>query len=202
MGRNASRMRFLPTALHFHAKCLGWRGFHWERFMNRTIVLCAAVSLLALAGCSKPDPNKRLAGMWSTKATIDKLELTGVPAGAERQVEAMKGAMRSQMETQFSRQECLTAEAAKSEDITQGFLQGVGSRGDCNFPTRKVGDGKIELAGTCSMGPNKMDIAMNGTTSPEKIDLVMTMKGGGATGGPKLDLATRIVATRTGDCAS
>ena len=170
--------------------------------MTRFIALCALGSLVALAGCSKPDPDKRLAGLWKTEASIEKLEVTGAPEGAESQLEAMKSTMRTQMVSQFARQECLTEEMASSEDISQGFLQGVASRGDCNFPTKNVGGGKIELAGTCDMGPNKMAIGMNGTTSPEKVDLTLTMKGGAGPGGIQLDLVAKMVGTRIGDCAS
>lgn len=170
--------------------------------MTRLIALCALGSLVALAGCSKPDPDKRMAGKWKTEASIERLEVSGVPRGAEAQFEAMKSGMKAQMKSQFAKEECLTGDMAASEDITKGFEQGLASGGNCTFPTRKVGGGKIEIAGTCQMGPSKMAITMEGTTAPEKVDVNVTMKGGAGAGGPGLDLAMKIVNTRVGECSS
>ncbi len=165
----------------------------------RTYLAIAAAALL-ISGCGSADPDKRKAGKWTTEAELTKLEMTGVPAGAEKQVEAMKAQMGAQMKSQLGREECITADQAAKEDISRDFLRGMNTGGDCKLTTNKVGGGSMDIASTCTMGPSKMDITMNGTTSPEKIDAVVTMKGGAPGGGPQIDMEMKVAGRHVGDC--
>lgn len=167
----------------------------------RPIIVCAAASLILLGGCgSKPDPNRRLAGMWSTTATIDKLEFSKLRPGTEGQVERMKAEMRSQMINMFNREECVTEQDSKAEDLAASFLLGPGAHELCDLPTNKVGDGKIEVAGSCMMGRFKLEITMTGTVSPEEVAVVMHMRDPGGPDWPAMDFTSHLVTSRTGRC--
>ena len=170
--------------------------------MTRLVGFVAVTAIVALAGCGTADPGKRKAGSWKTEATVEKLDISGVPAGAEAQVAAMKSAMSAQLKSQFGREQCLSAETAAKENISKDFLQGLSSGGKCELTTDKVGGGKFDLAGVCAIGPSKMNVALKGTQGAEKIDAVVSMTGGGDGGAPKLDMRMKVVTTRTGDCAA
>ncbi len=170
--------------------------------MRTTMAAMAMGSAMLLAGCGTADPDTRKAGNWKTEATLVRLDVEGAPPGAEKQIAAMKDQMAAQMKNQMGRDECVSAEQAEKEDVSKDFLNGISTGGKCTLTTDKVGGGTMDIAGTCSMGPSKMDITMKGTNSAEKIDAVVTMKGGPAGAGPKLDMEMKVVARHTGDCES
>jgi hypothetical protein len=175
------------------------RAFLRGVFQMRAFASLTVIGFV-LTGCGSADPDKRKPGLWKTEATLDKLDITGVPKGAEAQIASLKQSMQTQMSNQLGREECLTAEAAAKEDISKGFLQGISSGGQCELTKDTASGGKMDIAGTCTMGPSKMDIAMTGTMAHEKIDAVVTMKGGAPSGGPQMDMKMRVVATHVGDC--
>lgn len=168
--------------------------------MRGKIFLMVAVSAAVLAGCESVDPDKRKAGKWTTEAELVRLDIQGAPPGAEQQIAALKDQMSAQMKSQMGREECVSAEQAAKENISKDFLKGISTGGECNLTTDKVGGGKMDIAGTCNMGPSKMDITMKGANTSEKIDAVVTMKGGPEGGGPKLDMEMKVTAKHTGDC--
>lgn len=168
--------------------------------MRTMIPLIAAGATLLLSGCGTADPDKRKPGLWKTEATLDKLDVSGVPKGAEAQIAGLKKSMQTQMSSQLGREECLTSEMAAKEDVSKGFLQGISSGGQCQMTNDKVGGGTMDIAGSCTMGPSKMDITMKGTLGHEKIDAVVTMKGGAPAGGPQMDMQMRVVSTYVGAC--
>lgn len=167
--------------------------------MRKTIAAMAMGSAVLLTACGTADPDTRKAGNWKTEATLVRLNIEGLPPGAEQQVAAMKDQMSARMKNQMGREECVTAEQAAKENTSRDFLKGISSGGQCELTTDKVGGGTMDIAGTCTMGPSKLDITMKGTTSAEKIDAVVTMKGD-APGGPKLDMELKVSARHTGDC--
>jgi Protein of unknown function (DUF3617) len=171
--------------------------------MRNMNYLILAVSTCALISCSaSTDPNKREPGKWKTVATLENLELTGVPAGMEAQVARMKEQMAAQVKSAGSRDECLTAEQSAKEDISKGLSQGAG--GACKFSKQTIGGGKIDVAGTCSQGGQEMDLVMAGTMSSKNIDVLMTMSSKAKTDGPMnmpgMNMKLRMVGTHEGKC--
>jgi hypothetical protein len=164
------------------------------------ITLIALTATALLGGCGTTDPDTRKAGKWTTEVELVRLDIAGAPKGAEKQIEAMKAQMASQMKAQLGREECVSSEQASKEDVSRDFLKGMSTGGDCKLTTDKVGGGNMDIASTCTMGPSKMDITMKGTNSSEKIDAVVTMKGGAPGGGPQIDLEMKVGAKYVGDC--
>jgi Protein of unknown function (DUF3617) len=173
--------------------------------MQKLNILIIAASTLALASCgATADPNKREPGKWKTVASLENLELTGVPAGMESQVAKMKEQIGAQIKTAGARDECLTAEQAAKEDVSKGLTQGTG--GACTFSKETIGGGKIDVAGICKQGGQEMNLALNGTMTPTKIDVLMSMTGkpsaGSAMAMPGMDMKMRIVSTHEGKCTA
>jgi hypothetical protein len=173
--------------------------------MKTLNIVILAASACALASCgATADPNKREPGKWKTVASLENLELTGVPAGMEAQVAKMKEQMAAQIKSAGSRDECLTAEQSAKEDVSKGLTQGTG--GACTFSKETIGGGKIDVAGICKQSGQEMNIALNGTMSSKKIDVLMTMTGkpvGGSTVAiPGMDMKMRIVSTHEGKCTA
>jgi hypothetical protein len=171
--------------------------------MRNMNTLILAVSTFALMSCSaSSDPNKREPGKWKTVATLENLELTGIPAGMEAQVAKMKEQMAAQVKTAGSREECLSAEQSAKEDISKDLSKGTG--GACTFSKQAIDGGKIDVVGTCSQGGQEMDLAMAGTMSSKKIDVLMTMtnkaKADGAANMPGMNMKLRMVGTHEGKC--
>lgn len=167
--------------------------------MNKSALLAVGCAVL-LTGCGTADPDTRKAGKWKTEAELVRLDIAGAPPGAEKQIEAMKAQMATQMKSQLGRDECISAEQAAKENVSKDFIKGMSTGGDCKLTTDKVGGGTMDIASTCTMGPSKMDITMKGTNSAEKIDAVVTMKGGAPSGGPQIDMELKVAARHTGDC--
>ncbi len=169
--------------------------------MRLAPTLVATTALLALIGCSgAADPNKRKAGKWKTEATLESLELAGLPAGMQAQVESMKAQMAAQLKAQGAREECLTADAAAKEDVSKGITEAFTQGGRCTFARNNVGGGKIDVAGTCTANGQNLDVAMAGTMAPEKVDVQMTLKGAAAAG-PSMNMRMRVVSTHAGACS-
>ncbi len=168
-----------------------------------TLKILLAASTLALAGCgSSVDPDKREPGKWKTVASLETLDISGVPAGMEAQVANMKQQIGAQIKSAGSREECLTPEQAAKEDVSKGLTKGTG--GNCTFSKQMIGGGKIDVAGICKQAGQEMNIALNGTMAPKKIDVLMSMNGKPVAGSamPGMDMKLRIVATHEGKCTA
>ncbi len=169
--------------------------------MRLVSMIIVTSALLALIGCSgSVDPNKRKAGKWKTDATLESLDLTGLPPGMESQIATMKTQMAAQLKAQGAREECLSAEAAAREDVSKGITDGFTQGGRCSFSRNNVGGGKIDVAGTCSANGQNLDVVLAGTMAPDKVDVVMTMKGA-ASAGPAMNMRMRVVSTHVGACS-
>ncbi len=173
--------------------------------MRITYTIAVAVVALSLVGCSAhSDPNKREPGKWKTEMTLESFDLTGAPAGMEAQMAKMKpqveAAMAAQMKSAGIQEQCLTAEASAKEDVSAGLTQGLAQTGSCKETKKNVGNGKIDFAGTCSMGGQNVDIAMTGTMAPKKIDAVMNLKSAAGGGKPGMDMKIRVLASHIGKC--
>lgn len=173
--------------------------------MRNLKCLIVGASCLTLLACSATvDPNKREAGKWRTEASLETLNLTGVPAGMEAQVAKMKEKIGAQIKSAGSREECLSTEQAAKEDVSKGLTQGAA--GACTFSKQTIGGGKIDVAGLCKQGGQEMNLALTGTMSPKKIDVLMTMtgkpSGSSVVSMPGMDMKMRIVSTHMGSCTA
>jgi hypothetical protein len=173
--------------------------------MRKIYFLTTAVIAVSLAGCgAQSDPNKREPGKWKTEMSLVSFDMTGVPAGAEAQMAQMKpqieAAMAQKMKSSGIQEQCLSAEQSAQEDVSAGLTQGLAQAGSCKETKKNVANGKIEFAGTCSMGGQSVDIAMDGTMAPKKIDATMNFKAAAAAGKPGMDMKIKVLATHLGKC--
>ncbi len=171
----------------------------------------ASIIALALAGTlsgcgAKADPNKREPGKWKTEMKLEGFELTGVPAGAEAQMAAMKpqieAAMAEKMKSAGLSEQCYSAEQSSQEDISKGLTKGFAQAGSCKESKNSVTGGKIDFAATCDLAGQSVNIAMNGTMDPKKIDAVMNFNALPASGKPGMDMKIRVLATHMGKCTA
>lgn len=168
--------------------------------MKRAYYIAACATVLALAGCGKTsEPGKREPGKWKMEASLEDLQITGVPDAMKAQMEGMKGQMEQQMKAQAAKEECLTPEAAAKEDVSKGFSDSMGSS-TCEWSKKNVSGGKIDVAGTCTSGAQKMNLTMNGTVESKKVDVAMTMKSDAQAGQPGMSMKLKMVATHMGPC--
>lgn len=168
--------------------------------MRKLNYLLVATAAIALVSCGKSvDPDKREPGKWKTVASLETLEFVNAPPAMQAQIENLKKQMGEQLAAQGSREECLTAEAAAKEDVSKGISDTLGS-GACTFTKNEVGNGKIDVVGSCQASGQKMDLAMTGTLAPKKVEVEMTMKGQAAGAAPAMNMKMKVVGTHVGSC--
>lgn len=158
---------------------------------------------MALASCgSAVDPDKRKPGKWQSTVTLESIELTGVPKGSEDQMEKMKDSIKQSIERSGTRPRCVTAEQAANEDVSQVMTKAMG--GQCEFTKEEVGDGKIDVVGSCKMSGQEMDVTMAGTLTPEKIEMTTTLTSEAKTSGiivnPGMNMVVKTDVSHVGDC--
>jgi Protein of unknown function (DUF3617) len=177
--------------------------------MKTIATLILAGSVIALAGCSQQDPNKREAGKWKNEVELETLKLTGVPAEYKAQAAQLEAQAKQQFASQvglLNAEECLSKEGAAKENIAEEIAQGMtGSPGaNCKFDKNSVANGKIELVGKCSMQGKEMNVSVTGTTTPKKVDAVMAINaeasGSGATLQPGMEMKMKVSRTQIGSC--
>lgn len=170
------------------------------KFTRYAILLATSV---ALASCGAAvDSDKRKPGKWQSTVTLESIELSGVPAGSEEQMEKMKESVKRSIERSGTRPRCVTAEQAANEDVSQVMTKVMG--GQCEFTKEEVGDGKIDVVGTCKMSGQEMDVTMVGTLAQEKIEITTTLTSEAKTSGiivnPGMNMVVKTDVTHVGDC--
>lgn len=163
----------------------------------------AALSLLALAGCSKhEEPKKtesglikREPGAWKTDIKLVRLDMPGAPKEVVDGMTAMMGRLKG-IET------CLTPEQAAKEDIAKALAQAPGEKGECAFSTKEVNGGNLNVVMTCTDAASKetMTITTKGTVTAKSSNVRMTMEG--KQGGMPMTLELDAANNWTGACKS
>lgn len=170
--------------------------------MRKSGFIAVSIVALALVSCGKSqDPNKREPGKWKTEATLEQFEVTGVPDAMKARMAGLKDQMAAQLKSSASREECLTAEASAKEDVSKGLSDGLGN-GTCEFSKKEVGNGKLDVVGTCSSNGQKMNMTMAGTMESKKVDVVMGVSSENKPGQPGMNMKVKIVSTHVGACDS
>ena len=182
--------------------------------MRGLFIGAAACALLAAGGCQKADDDKTSAtgadtaeqtsdkevapgtiaqrepGLWKTTVELKELSMPGMP-------DSVRDNMGNMMASRGSSEMCLTPEQAAEEDVAKRMAEANGN-GDCTFDRKTMGDGRIDVAGTCKIDERNVTMTMKGDMTPTRMDVVMTTEGDGPTGPMKM--AMRLVNERTGDC--
>lgn len=182
--------------------------------MRGFLIGAAACALLAAGGCQKvgedesaakaagatgetPDEEaapgaiaRREPGLWKTTVELKEMSMPGMPDSVRRQMGEM-------MASSGSSEMCLTAQQAAEEDIAKRIAE-ANKNADCTFDRKTMGNGRIDVAGSCKADGRNVAMTMTGDMTPTRMDVVMTSEGEGPTGPMKM--AMRIVNTRTGDC--
>jgi hypothetical protein len=177
--------------------------------MKTIATLIIAGSVIALAGCSKQDPNKREAGKWKNEIQLESLKLSGLPAQFQAQGAQLETKLKEQFSSQMGKlntEECLLKDAAVKENVAEDITKGMtGTGANCKFDKNSVANGKIELAGKCNMMGKDMNIAINGTVTPKKVDAVMALSadasGSGMALQPGMDIKIKVSQTQIGSCS-
>lgn len=164
--------------------------------MRKFVTIAALGIAVAATGCSKTEnsegPVKREAGNWKTDVKLVKFDVPGMSA-------EMQAGMKQMVEGASGMDQCLTAEQVDKEDIAAELAKGPGEGGECNWAKKEIGDGKIDVAGTCTANGQTVDMAMAGTMAAKKTDVTITTKGKVPTGGD-MEMVMQMVSTHTGPC--
>lgn len=178
--------------------------------MNRNFIIAATLPLaLALAGCGsggkdvsakdesvesvankvaaagvKPNP-----GRWELSMAMGKVEMTGMPAGAQE-------AMTKQAGAATTTAICITPEMANNTD--GGMFKNAGPSG-CKYDSFTMADGKINGVMTCETGGQKVNVTTSGTYGTDAWEMaskVNTDMGGGRT----MTMESVTTGKRVGEC--
>jgi len=167
--------------------------------MKKLLTVAVAGAALALGGCGKSDDAtassagtvKREAGNWKTDVKLVKFEMPGVP-------DNVKDQMSSQLAAASGTEQCLTKEQADKEDVAGALSKGYGEA--CTWNKNQIGDGKIDVAGTCTQGAQKVELALAGTLGAKKTDVLVTSKGKSPMGGGDMEMQMQVTSTNIGPC--
>lgn len=167
--------------------------------MKKFLTVAAMGAALALGGCGKSDDTaaasagtvKREAGNWKTDVKLVKFEMPGVS-------ENVKDQMSKQLAAASGTEQCLTQEQADKEDIAGALSKGYGEA--CTWSKNQIGDGKIDVAGTCTQGTQKVELALAGTLDAKKTDILVTSKGKSPMGGGDMEMQMQLTSTNVGPC--
>lgn len=164
-----------------------------------TVAAVGAALALALGGCGKSEDKaatptrtvKREAGSWKTEIMLVKFEMPGVP-------DKVKDQMSKQLAAASGTEQCLTQEQADKEDVADALSKGYGEA--CTWNKNQIGEGKIDVAGTCTQGAQKVELALAGTLDAKKSDLLVTSKGKSPMGGGDMEMQIQVTSTHIGPC--
>ena len=129
-------------------------------------------------------------GHWEGTATIEKMDMPGVPA-------AMAERMRAQMAKGHSFASCLTEEEAKKPKAD--FF---GSGPECRYDHFTMGGGVIDAAMTCTEQGVPRTMTMKGTYSADAYAMRVASSTPETAGHPMsgMSMAVTVHAKRTGAC--
>jgi len=172
--------------------------------------LAIAISLLALAACSKepevsvenatPEEvaaemkksgvaeDLRKPGQWETTMTVAQIEAPGMPPDALEQ-------MRSMMGNGQKTARCVTAEELKQVDSFIGQ-----NNANCVFDHYRVASGKIDGKATCTQGVAKQLMTMNGEFTENSSDMTIRSETSGGPPGQNMTVTMNIKSKRLGEC--
>lgn len=167
--------------------------------MKIFLTVAAVGAALTLGGCGESGDKasapvgtvQREAGNWKTDIKLVKFEMPGVP-------ENVKDQMSKQLAAASGTEQCLTQEQAEKEDIAGALSKGYGDA--CTWSKKQIGEGKIDVAGTCTQGSQKVELALAGSLEAQKTDVLVTSKGKSPMGGGDMEMQMQVTSTNIGPC--
>ncbi|MEI4509393.1 DUF3617 domain-containing protein [Sphingopyxis sp. CCNWLW253] len=167
--------------------------------MKKFLTVAALYAVLVLGGCGKSNDTvaaptgtvKREGGNWKTDVKLVKFEMPGVP-------DNVKDQMSKQFAAASGTEQCLTQEQADKEDVAGALSKGY--REACTWSKNQIGDGKIDVAGTCTQGAQKVELALAGTLGAMKTDVLVISKGKSPMGGGDLEMQMQVTSANIGPC--
>jgi hypothetical protein len=179
--------------------------------MKHIVIVIAGAA--ALAACNKPAVDEKnasvaevanavresgvanesflKAGQWQVKATVEEMNMPGLPAEAQAQIkQTMVRAAANTFEY------CLTEEEAKRP--AGKFFTGKDTN-QCRYDHFQLGGGKFDAAMRCEEQGHVQTMKMNGTYSPDNYTTHVEMN---VEGGPQgsVTMKMRSEAKRVGQC--
>ncbi|HEV7312803.1 DUF3617 domain-containing protein [Sphingopyxis sp.] len=167
--------------------------------MKKFLTVAAISAALALGGCGKSEDKatkpagtvKREAGNWKADVKLVKFGMPGVPDNVKDQLAKQLAAGRGT-------EQCLTQEKADKEDVAGALSKGYGEA--CTWNNNQIGDGKIDVAGTCTQGQQKVELVLAGTLEAKKTGVLVTSKGKSPMGGGDMEMQMQVSSTNIGHC--
>ena len=106
----------------------------------------------------------------------------------------VKDQMSKQLAAASGTGQCLTQEQADSEDVAGALSKGYGEA--CTWSKNEIGNGTIDVAGTCTQGSQKVELALGA----KKTDVLVTSKGKSPMGGGDMEMQMQVTSTNIGPC--